>query len=128
MNTRRHEADGPKKGQKKQDNYSMTWVQFLERDIDDTYFLPNQTVEEPVDRLLELLESGWKVSLSYSEAYDGYIASATCRDKDSDYYQRVFLISHVDGCKAIRLIAYVLHTMLPRGDFVGSNALKANTW
>ena len=128
MGTDRHEYAGAKKGQKKQDNYSMTWVDFTKSDIDDGYFLPDQTVEEPIDRLLELCESKWKISLSYSEAYDGYIASATCRDKDSPYFQRVFLISHVDGCKAIRLIAYVLHTMLPRGDFSGGNALKASTW
>ena len=128
MGNDKNEFGAAKKGAKKKDNYSMTWVTFQERDIDSPYFLPDQSVEEPIERMFELQESGWKFSFSWSAAYDGYIASATCRDEDSDYFQRVLLVSHVDGAKAIRAIAYVLHTMLPRGDFEGSNALRASNW
>ena len=128
MGSDKHELAGKPKGSKSKDNYSMTWVSFQDRDISSEYFQADQSILEPIERMFELQESGWKFSYSWSQAYDGYIASATCRDKDSDYYQRVFLVSHVDGSKAIRAIAYVLHTMLPRGDFEGSNALRASTW
>ena len=128
MGKDRNEFAAAKKSTGKREDYRMTWVTFQEHDIGAKYFVSGQTVEEPVDRLLELCESNWKISLSYSDAYGGFIGSATCRDKDSVYYKRVFLVSHVDGCKAVRAIAYVLHTMLPRGDFLGGDTLKASTW
>ena len=128
MGIDKHErAAGPKK-LKDKPSFSMTWVQFTEKDIHAEYFTQTSTLDEPLERMFESAESGWKYSISYSESYNGYVASATCRDKDSIYENRVFLISHVDGSKAIKAIAYIIHTMLPRGDFLNGNALQASNW
>lgn len=128
MGNDKNERASAKKRPPRKSAFAMTWVTFLEHDIASAYFAPDQDAKDALEHLFVAAESGWKFSLSYSESYEGYIASITNRDKDSNYYQRCFLVSHVDGVKAIRAIAYVLHTMLPRGDFLNDNNLKAATW
>jgi hypothetical protein len=60
-----------------------------------------------------LTDGQCKISISYSQYYDCYYVSLTCKDEHSTYYDHTFAISHNDLRKAIGIIMYVFSELMP---------------
>lgn len=67
--------------------------------------------------VIKLCESGWKVSLSFSEHYDCYFGSLTCKQPGEDYFEHTFAVRHVDFNKLIGLLQYVVESLLADSKF-----------
>lgn len=78
--------------------------------------------------VVKLCESGWKVSLSFSEHYNCYFGSLTNKRLGDDYYEHTFAVRHVDLDKLTGLLQYVAEKMLADGQFRLPDRSSAYDW
>lgn len=108
--------------------YDTVWVEFSPADI-----LSLGPREELVDGdvmagLVEQVEAGWKVSVSYSESHSGYVCSATCKQKGHQLEKMVLLLRHEDMFRGLQALLYAIAVMAARGDFSTASLKNVPTW
>jgi len=64
------------------------------------------------DCLVTLVESGYKVGISWSDHHDANQIALTCRAENSPYYGHCFVLVHVDVEFAVSVMRYVYDTLL----------------
>jgi len=87
-------------------------------------------VNEPTFEAMavKLTDKNWKISFSYSDYYDCYFASATCKDESSPYHNLVFSLQHAQLVKAFGVLVFAVLVMAENEEIIVPTSSNPFDW
>ena len=92
-------------------NFQFLEMRVLQSDKDKFSKWSQDKTNDSVDLLASLTNSGYKVSLSWSDYHDCYTASLTCTDKENHNYGWIVTSKSDDLWDAVMLMLYKHYVM-----------------
>lgn len=83
---------------------------------------------EQVADVETMVGSGWKISISWSDWFDCYYVSGTCKQEDSEYFDKTYSLKHMDLAKGLLVLQYVILIWAETGKLEDKPAGDAYNW